>query len=71
MNTAPLPVLSYKQARHNERWNGVEILLAAPFIVVSQQYIPVMITRFGTSSKTAATSGPSAILNWWTARRSR
>lgn len=58
------PALSYKQARHNERWNGVEILLAAPFIVVSQQYIPVMITRFGGSALLlgAVTSGSALML---------
>jgi MFS family permease len=42
-------MISYRQSLHNERWNQIEIVLATPFIVVIQQYIPVLITRLGGS----------------------
>ncbi len=41
--------LSYAQARSNYRWNAIELIFAAPFIVVMQQYVPVLITRLGAS----------------------
>lgn len=42
--------VSFKQSRSNFRWNAIELLFAAPFIVVMQQYVPVLITRLGASA---------------------
>ena len=41
--------LSYKDVVRNERLNYAEVLLISPFIVVVQQYVPVLATRLGAS----------------------
>jgi MFS family permease len=43
------PQISFKQSQSNFRWNAIELLFAAPFIVVMQQYVPVLIARLGAS----------------------
>lgn len=41
--------LSIQKAQRNERWNTIEVLLAAPYLVLITQYVPVLITRLGAS----------------------
>lgn len=42
--------LPYARAVRNERLSFVEVLLITPFIVIVQQYVPVLATRLGASS---------------------
>ncbi|MCS7325072.1 MAG: MFS transporter [Thermoflexales bacterium] len=42
--------LSLEQAQRNERWNALEVLLAAPYLVLVTQYVPVLVTRLGASA---------------------
>jgi MFS family permease len=44
-----MSAISFSQSRANFRWNAIELIFAAPFIVVMQQYVPVLVTRLGAS----------------------
>jgi MFS family permease len=70
-------LLSYKQAVLNERYNYAEILLITPFIVIVQQFAPVLATRLGASPLLLGflTSGAALMLAitaamgpWWFSR---
>lgn len=72
-----LPTLPYSRAVRNERLSFAEILLITPFIVVVQQYVPVLATRLGASSVMLGlvTSGSALMLalaaalgTWYMAR---
>ncbi len=56
-------MIQYKEALRNERLLGLEIFLAAPFIVIVTQYAPVLITRLGASPLLigAFTSAPALV----------
>jgi len=66
--------LSYTQALRNERLNYAEIFLITPFVVVVQQFAPVLATRLGASPLLLGflTSGAALMLSitaamgpWW------
>ncbi len=42
-------MLSFQDALRNERWNAVEVFLATPAVIMSLQYLPVLVTRLGAS----------------------
>ena len=39
-----------KQARRNERLNFLQLIWATPYLIVLQQYVPVLTTRLGASA---------------------
>lgn len=43
-------VMPYRQARRNELMNFIQLIWAAPYIIILQQYIPVLVTRLGASA---------------------
>jgi MFS family permease len=48
--TAALPIMPPKQARRNELMNYIQLMWATPYVVILQQYIPVLATRLGASA---------------------
>jgi hypothetical protein len=39
-----------QQVRRNERMNFLQLIWATPYLIVLQQYIPVLTTRLGASA---------------------